>query len=194
ALVLAASLGPTLAVAQDGRAKRDSYYYYGPNGLVKYWHDPSNKDAPLQRLGRDTWIHWTWGNQKVLRRASVVAGNLPVPISIDLFRLLDSRKRGTRFRDLGLINEPNCKPCKEPKWGLWLDEFDKGAEDYYPVDYNLDTGEYKEKYSDRYRLRYPDGNTKVDLRHFGHPSGVVGVRLFTNPRFDPKRWKAEEYF
>ena len=95
ALVMAASLGPTVAVAQDGRAKRDSYYYYGPSGLAKYWHEPSNKDAPLQRLGRDTWIHWTWGNQRVLRRAAVLAGNLPVPISIDLFRLLDSRKRGS---------------------------------------------------------------------------------------------------
>jgi hypothetical protein len=89
-------------VPGDAATKKDSYYYYGPNGLSKYWHAADNPEAAAQRLGRDTWIHWTWGNQKVLRQASVLAGNLPVPISIDFFRLLDSRKRRTRFRDLGL--------------------------------------------------------------------------------------------
>src|SRR5262245_22248261 len=105
ALAAAISQPTTRAVAdpppspdptKDDRAKegkKDSYYYYGPNNLWQYWHDPNNKDAAKQRLGRDTWIHWTWGNQKVLRKASVLAGNLPVPVSIDFFRLLDSRNR-----------------------------------------------------------------------------------------------------
>src|SRR5437764_343985 len=95
-----AALGPERP-AEGGAGKVDSYYYYGPNGLWKHWHDPKNEDGPTQRLGRDTWIHWTWGNQKVIRRAAVLAGHLPVPVSLDLFRLLDSRKRPTRFRDLG---------------------------------------------------------------------------------------------
>src|SRR5262245_2833814 len=108
AAALACTL-PTARAADDAGAgderagKPDSYRYYGPNGLWKRWHDPANPNAPAQRLGRDTWIHWTWGNQKFLRKVAVLSGNLPVPVSLDFFRLLDSRKRGTRFRDLGLI-------------------------------------------------------------------------------------------
>src|SRR5581483_11114920 len=109
AVVLTTSLvRPSLG--QDGRAQKpNSYYYYGPNKLWEHWHDKANRDAAAQRLGRDTWMHWTWGNQKILRKAAVLAGNLPVPISLDLFRLLDSRKRDTRFRDLGLINSPTAR-------------------------------------------------------------------------------------
>ena len=34
----------------------DSYYYYGPNGLSKYWHDPNWTGAPEPPLGRGPWI------------------------------------------------------------------------------------------------------------------------------------------
>src|SRR5260370_17644246 len=180
--------------ANDDRAKHeDSYYYYGPNNLWQYWHDPANKDAPSQRLGRDTWIHWTWGNQKVLRHASVLAGNLPVPVCIDSFRLLDSRNRGTRFRDLGLINEPNCERSEKPdQCGLYLDKW-KGDK-YYPADYDLETGAYKERYAENVRSTSSDGKGPVALRHFGRPSGVVGLRLFKNQIFDKDKWDLKEYF
>lgn len=190
-----------LAHAQDKRGKLpDSYKYYGPNGLWEQWNDPKNKDAAAQRLGRDTWIHWTWGNQKTLRKASVLAGNLPVPISIDLFRLLDSRKRGSRFKDLGLINEPNCRSCTEQEkiFDLYLDIFEKEKEDYYPVEYDLlGTNQPRQMYSEAYKLKYPESGKEIDLRHFGHPSGIVGVRLFRNPAFTDeakKNWDVKKYF
>src|SRR5262245_36928871 len=70
---------PTAQPAEDNdRAHEpDSYFYYGPNGLWKDWHDDpaKNPNGPVERLGRDTWIHWTWGNQKFLRKASVLAGH-----------------------------------------------------------------------------------------------------------------------
>ncbi|HEV3447869.1 MAG TPA: hypothetical protein VG099_24745, partial [Gemmataceae bacterium] len=110
------------AHADERGQKPDSFLYYGPNGLWKYWHDPANMQASSQRLGRDTWIHWTWGNQKFLRKVAVLAGQLPVPISSDFFRALDSRNHGTRFRDLGFINEPNCEQNNQPdEYGFYLD-------------------------------------------------------------------------
>src|SRR5262249_20975137 len=74
----------------------DSFKYYGPNGLWKTWNES-------QRLGRDTWIYWTGGNQKFLRLGTLLGGQQQVPISIEYFRLLDSRHRGDRFKKLGLI-------------------------------------------------------------------------------------------
>jgi hypothetical protein len=220
AFVLAACLGHAASVARgqypphpnrtkDDRAgKPDSYIYYGPNNLWHYWnYDANNKNAASQRLGRDTWIHWTWGNQKVIRRATIIAGQLPVPVSIDFFRLLDSRERDKRFQRFGLINEPNCKPCtnRDKTYGLYLDEVDEDPEGYYPVKYDLNTGKYEHGYRKaEYRLKYPvpppDANDDDLLQHFGHPSGIVGIRLFRNPKFEPDekfkpyKWDIEGYF
>lgn len=194
-LSLAACLGlfPKATAADPS----DSYKYYGPGSLWKQWNEDTPK-AKMQRLGRDTWIHWTWGNQKVVRSATVLAGNLPVPVSLDLFRLLDSRNRGRRFRDLGLINEPNCgrknkNDANEPdydvdiynKYNLYIDKWNGDPENYYPGD-------------KKYVATYPDG-TGVDNRHYGRPTGIVGLRLFDNPVFckdkeAQKKWNARDYF
>jgi hypothetical protein len=173
----------------DRASKPDSYFYYGPGGLWKYWHDSANAQAPAQRLGRDTWIHWTWGNQKFLRRVAVLGGNLPVPISFDFFRLVDSRNRATRFRDLGFINEPNCEQNDQAdEYGLYLDKWKGDPLGYYPGD---------PKYKERYRLDYPGTKEPVDERHYGRPTGVMGLRLFPNPKFDEaakNKWSPEAYF
>jgi hypothetical protein len=173
---------PAVRAADERASKPDSYLYYGPGGLWKHWQDLQNMNAPAQRLGRDTWIHWTWGNQKFLRRVSVLAGGLPVPISLDFFRLLDSRKRDTRFRDFGLINEPNCESTSQPdEYGLYLDVCKGDPLHYYPGDAN-------------YKMKYPGTEEAADLRHYGRPTGVVGLRLFPNPKFDKDQWSFEGYF
>jgi hypothetical protein len=173
-------------------AAKDSYINYGP----KFLADGSRKD-PAWRLGRDTWIHWTWGNQKIIRRAAVIAGNLPVPVSIDMFRILDSRNRSTRFRDFGMINEPNCRSNPDPSqtYGLYLDTFD--GDPYYPVKYDLKTGDSPSGYAPDLQLKYPGTQDVVDNRHYGYPTGIVGLRLFKNPLFDKAaeaRWDVGEYF
>jgi hypothetical protein len=209
-------------LAADRPAERrarweDSYFYYGPNDLWKYWHDSGNRHAEAQRLGRDTWFHWTWGNQKAVRRAAVLAGHLPVPVSLDLFRLLDSRKRQTRFRDLGLINEPNCgRRRDDPEdttdhdeqilktYGLYIDKFNGDPLGYYPMS-EEDRKNYPASYfkargpaRDQYPLRYSWVDAKgkrhytkqtEDLRHYGRPTGIIGLRLFDNPAFDEKAKK-----
>src|SRR5437867_1315122 len=73
---------PAPAARPDDDAGRpDSFRYYGPNGLWKSWNDG-------QRLGRDTWIFWAGGNQKFPRLTTVLAGQSPLPVSVDWFRIL----------------------------------------------------------------------------------------------------------
>lgn len=134
----------------------DSFYYYGPQDAWKTWTDG-------QRRGRDTWIFWTGGNQKFYRRLAVIGGGLgPASGSVDLFRMLDSRRRDERFESLGVINEPNCRKAERPdEFGLWLDVWDGDPLGYYP-----------------------------DPGFYGKPSGVVGIRLYPNPKFDREKWDA----
>jgi hypothetical protein len=87
----------------------DSVRYYGPNGLWASW------DAE-QKIGRNTWMFYTGGNQKFYRIFAHFGGQAGV--SIDFFRLLDSKGRADRFREIGLINEPNFRPARD-------DEFDE---------------------------------------------------------------------
>jgi len=147
---------------------KDSFKYYGPSGLWKTW-------TPQQRRGRDMWLFWTAGNQKFYRYLQVYAGNLPVPMSVDFYRLLDSRNRSTRFKDIGLINEPNFKPATKPdEYGLWTDEWQRDPLEYYPNHY----------YTDEHDLK----------KYWGEPTGIVGLRKFKNPQFKKESWNVKKYF
>jgi hypothetical protein len=144
---------------------KDSFKYYGPNGLWKTWTD-------AQKRGRDTWIFWTGGNQKFLRLATLLGGRQAAPVSIEYFRMLDSRNRKDRFKKFGLVNEPNCEAVSEPdECGLYLDKWKGDPEGYYPTKY------------------FPDGE-KV----YGEPTGIVGLRKFKNPNFDKTKWDVKKYF
>lgn len=42
---------------------------------------------------------------------------------IDLLKTSESRKRGTRFRELDLINQPGFRQAsKPPQFGVWIDD------------------------------------------------------------------------
>jgi hypothetical protein len=102
-----------------GDATKDKYAYYGRGDAY----------TAEQKVGRDTWIMWTGGNEKFFRLGSVKAGNLGIPV--EYFRLLDSRERATRFQRLGLVNEPNFRQADRPdEYGLWLDQW--LGDDTYP--------------------------------------------------------------
>ncbi len=71
-----------------------------------------------------------------------------------LLHFIDSRARNRRFADLGVINDPGCRPSSTPDaYGLYLDQCDDP-----------------------------------------YASGVIGLRLSPNPKFDRRRWNAEEFF
>jgi cytochrome c1 len=89
---------------------------------------------------------------------------------IDLLKTVDSRNRTNRFQTLGLINEPGFRPASKPdQYGLWIDEPIEGQ------------GE-------------PAG---IDPKVYGHPTGIMGFRLFENPDFKGdavKNWDGERYY
>ena len=89
---------------------------------------------------------------------------------IDLLKTIDSRNRAQRFANAGLINQPGFQTATKPdQYGLWIDEPVAGA------------GEPAE----------------IDPKVYGHPTGIMGFRLFENPDFTGdavKNWDAQKYY
>lgn len=114
-----------------------------------------------ERKGRNTWILWTAGDQVFWD--GLAQHGLG---TADLLKTIDSRMRGFRFRDMGLVNQPGFGQATQPnQYGLWLDP---GPQE--------------------------DG---VDPAVYGRPSGIVGLRLYPNSKFDEaarKAWDSKRYF
>ena len=114
-----------------------------------------------ERKGRNTWLLWTAGDQVFWD--GMAQHGLG---TADLLKTIDSRRRSTRFRDMGLVNQPGFAQAMSPdQYGLWLD-----------------TGLQEEG---------------VDPAVYGRPSGIVGLRVYANPKFDDasrQRWDAKLYF
>jgi hypothetical protein len=73
--------------------------------------------TPLERRGRDTWYFWTGGGQNLWRQIAVITHG-----ATDLLFYVDSHRNGHRFRDLGVLTEPGCRPATGPdEYGLWFD-------------------------------------------------------------------------
>ncbi|HEY3051973.1 MAG TPA: hypothetical protein VGK04_01140 [Thermoanaerobaculia bacterium] len=80
----------------------------------------------------------------------------------DLLKTIDSRGRSTRFKRVGIINQPGFQPAaKADQYGLFLDVPKPGDPD----------GEI-------------DTKTPIDPYTYGRSSGVVGLRVYDNPTFD----------
>lgn len=160
-----------------------------------YFHDMDGAIAlsPAEIQGRNTWIVWTGGNDKLwdtLSSASV--GNL------DFLKTLSSHpsprmshfSRDNRWRYLGLVNEPCFEKATGPdpkRFNLWLD---KRRADCPPDPFEDET-------------KYPGvqvgarGKTVPVGSFYGYATGIVGLRLFPNPDFDEeaaKKWDAERYY
>jgi hypothetical protein len=143
--------------------------------------------------GRNTWIVWTGGNDRFWDRISVDSFGL-----FDLLKIVSSHpdksvehlKRDTRWRYLGLVNEP-CfeKPTgPDPKrYGLWLDR--------RRADCPPDPFENEQKYPG-VKVGARGGSVPTGS-YYGYASGIVGLRLFPNPAFDEaaaKKWDPVKYY
>jgi hypothetical protein len=87
----------------------------------------------------------------------------------DLLKLVDSRTRPNRFKNAGLINEPGMQQAAKPdENGVWLD---------VPS-------------ADEARLPAPP------VKIYGKSSGVIGLRLFPNPKFEAAKakWDPKRYY
>lgn len=113
--------------------------------------------------GRNAWILWTAGNEQFWDRMARESYGL-----VDLLKTLDSRKRGSRFKDAGLVNEPGFKSAEAPDLhGLWLDE----------------------------AVGPPAAG--VDEKVYGRSSGIMGLRIYPNPGFDEaakKAWDPKRFY
>ncbi len=110
--------------------------------------------------GRNTWLLWTAGDQVFWDRMARYSYG-----TADLLKTIDSRRRGSRFKDMGLVNQPGLERAAVPdQYGLWLD---MGA-----------------------------AENGVDTAVYGRPSGIVGLRVYPNPKFNNearKRWDVTRY-
>lgn len=116
--------------------------------------------------GMDTW-HWWVGvdNPGFWQDLTQLTGTKHnyTDFRIDFLRLLMTVPRSERFARLGLINDPDSVAADHP------DQFGL----------TLD--------------RMKDGTLQWDPEKFGYSSGVIGLQLFKNEKFDPKKWFLEKY-
>jgi len=141
--------------------------------------------------GRNNWIVWTGGNDRFwddLVNRSFGA--------VDFLKIISSHpkvkhlSRDTRWKYLGLVNEP-CfeKPqaARSDRFGLWLDSRSK--------DCPADPFENEQKYPG-VKIGARGKNIPIGS-YYGYGTGIVGLRLFSNPAFDEtaaKKWNAERFY
>ena len=140
------------------------------------WYRKTHADEAAKRYGvdpkavadgMDTW-HWWVGvdNPEWWRKATVLTGGKEysaLNVRLDFFRLLQTISRADRWAKMGLINDPDTVPADKP---------------------------------DQYGLmidRIKDGALTWDPEVFGYSSGVIGFQLFTNKKFDAKKWSVQKY-
>jgi hypothetical protein len=141
--------------------------------------------------GRNNWIVWTGGNDRFwdyLVNKSFGA--------VDFLKILSSHpsvkhlSRDTRWKYLGLVNEPCFEKAKGPvkdRFGLWVDT--------RRADCPSDPFENEKKYPG-VQIGARGKNIPVGS-YYGYASGVVGLRLFPNPDFDEaaqQKWDAEKFY
>jgi hypothetical protein len=157
-----------------------------------YFHDMDGGIAltPEEIKGRNTWIIWTGGNDRLWDHLTGDSFG-----ALDFLKTLSSHpglkaSRDNRWNYLGLVNEPCFEKATGPdpqRYGLWLD---KRSANCPPDPFENET-------------KYP--GVKVGARgknmpagsFYGWATGVVGLRLFPNPAFDESaasKWDAEKYY
>jgi cytochrome c5 len=143
-----------------------------PAAAIDYFHDMDGgiKLGAAEVRGRNSWLMWTAGNQAFW---DYLAGHSFG--TFDLLKMIDSRRRPQRFAIYGVMNEPGLAPATAPDaYGLWLDQ---------PA---ATEAPYRESFSQ-----------EDFVRTYGRPSGVVGLRIFSNPKFDAaarRRWNPDRYW
>src|SRR5688572_15697202 len=159
-----------------------------------------NRDGPValsadEIRGRNTWIVWSAGNDRLWDTLSETSGG-----ALDFLKVVSSHpsqnySRANRWDYFGLVNEP-CftRPTggDQARWGLWVDQ--------RQADCPADPFENATKYpgvQTGSRGQTLNGKPFETGSFYGYATGIVGLRLFPNPNFDEqaaKRWDAERYY
>jgi hypothetical protein len=190
-----AGLEPQQLIPQPISASAD-YFHDMDYNLVNGTSAPPL--SPDEIAGRNMWIVWTGGNDRLWDRLTIDSLG-----TFDLLKIMSSRPkapsagaygssfgRHNRWEYFGLVNEPCFKEPTGPdpnRFGLWLDVRDPSC----PPDPFADADKYP---GVRIGAR---GKTVPVGSYYGEPTGIVGLRLFSNPDFDErarKRWDSEKYY
>ncbi|MDQ3283594.1 MAG: hypothetical protein M3Q69_19505 [Acidobacteriota bacterium] len=124
-------------------------------GMNGFTLDPSKADEKEALRGRIVWNLWVGDSGLMWDWLSQHGFG-----TADLIKTLDSRRRDRRFVDIGIINQPGfMAPSRPDQYGLFLDVPN-------PKD--------------------PDGrfDEQVDYATYGRSTGVIGLRISDNPKFD----------
>jgi len=171
-------------------AGADEDYYHDMDGGVPL--------TPAQVVGRNNWIVWTAGNDRLWDLLTDKSAG-----SFDLLKTISSHPypkdsklpqfgRHNRWKWFGLVNEPCFEEAKGPdpeRFGLWLDKRRTGP------DCPPDPFENEQKYPG-VKLGARGKNLPAGS-YYGWGTGIVGLRLFPNPAFDEKAakaWKPDLYY
>jgi hypothetical protein len=147
--------------------------------------------TPEEIRGRNTWIVWTAGNDRLWdKMVNASVGALDFLKTLSSHPKLTKYSRDNRWEYFGLVNDPCFEKPTGPdpqRFGLWLD---KRRADCPP-----DPFENEQKYPG-VKVGARGKNIPVGS-YYGYETGIVGLRLFPNPDFDEaaqKRWDAEKYY
>jgi cytochrome c2 len=192
------------------RAGRDAASF--PAAAEDYFHDMDNGVAltPDEAAGRDMWIVWTGGDDRFWDVMTLKTFG-----AFDLLKLVTSHpkqqfphdgayagqqkpltRRESRWREVGLINEPCYEQPTAPdpkRFGLYLDVRGKDC----PPDPFEDETKYPGVAIGARGATFSDGKTLPVGSYYGYATGIVGLRLFPNPAFDEKaekHWDPERYY
>ena len=87
----------------------------------------------------------------------------------DLLKMIAS-PRNRRFQTYGVFNQPGyMQPAQANEYGLYIDVPREPGSKF-------------------------DIDKRLDIPTYGISSGVMGLRLFKNPKFDPSKWDADKYW
>jgi hypothetical protein len=195
----AQTAGPPDEAQQAGRTEASF-----PQAKEDYFRDMDNGVglSADEIQGRNMWLVWTGGNDRFWDR--VTKDSLA---TFDLLKIVTSHpsqnycdgkpcNRDSRWRWMGAVNEPcfeKAAAADPQRFGLWLDVRSKDC----PADPFENEQAYPGVKIDARGTTFSDGSKMPVGSYFGYPTGIVGLRLFPNPKFDQAakdNWDAEKYY
>src|ERR1039458_3132826 len=167
--------------AEQFRAADEDYFHDMDGGVAL------NTD---EIKGRNTWIVWTAGNDRMWDQLSLTSVG-----ALDFVKTISSHpslkaNRDNRWDYLGLVNEPCFEKATAPdpkRYGLWLDQRQANC----PPDPFENEQKYPGVKIGARGKNIPAGS------FYGYATGIVGMRLFPNPAFDEaaqKKWDPVRYY
>lgn len=170
-----------------------------PQADEDYFHDMDNgiQLTPDEVQGRNMWLVWSGGNDRFWDTMGK-----PTLGGFDLLKIIapptgTDMERPLRWNSLGLVNEPCFDPAlpdgDPSRFGLRLD-MRRGD---CPADPFANAEKYPGVKIGARGITFADGTEFPVGSYYGEPTGILGLRLFTNPAFDKEaraKWDPKRYY